>query len=64
MDVKREDKNGEKTSLFIVIVFLLVFAGVVSADTLFLGPDSFQKDEKDEKPKRGRTVKSCFLSVT
>jgi len=40
---KRRTKMLKKTSLFIVLVFLLVFSGFVSADTLFLGPDSFQR---------------------
>ena len=35
----------KKTSLFMVLVFLVIFSGVVSADSLFLGPDSFQHYE-------------------
>ena len=35
----------KKTSLSMVLVFLVVFSGVVKADNIFLGPDSFQRYE-------------------
>jgi len=44
---KKEDTLSKKSSLLIIWIFFIFSTGLTSADTLFLGPDSFQKSNNN-----------------